>query len=491
MRDTAAVAPVLLICAVLLFKTNKLLNILSIALLTLLIFYGASILKKIFIGHPLFALDLRFLNLELWILAVNDWRVLSAVAVTIAIIGILTFLYFKLPFLPRSRRRLAVFATLVIVAAAMGVATTGKTRSIFGVSGSLPSVKVFMATIWLFGDFDLYPDPIPNELASIAPGGPKQAKAAEKTLPHIVFILQESTISPAQLVSAGDYRSKNLFVDHQSSKTGKLRVNVFGGNTWLSEFALVMQFRPEQFGARRRYVFFITPGHVRRSLFHVLKDKGYESAVVVPIPRSFVNTGAFYESLGVDRFEDPAAAGIGTGWDWHLPDRTFLRYAVKQLGRPKPQVLFVHTINQHGPHKIDDPMGDYLARYGESDRAYGEFVKQAKKLTTRPIVFVTFGDHQPTMMSGLSSPPPRYETSYQVECTEMSVCDFSSLPEQIDLTLLATYVFQMLGFEKDNLMIAQTELAAHCPGDISACNPSILARYNWHVSQMVFKGGSD
>jgi len=48
-------------------------------------------------------------------------------------------------------------------------------------------------------------------------------------------------------------------------------------------------------------------------------------------------------------------------------------------------------------------------------------------------------------MSGIAAAPPWHETSYQIECDPAELCDYAMLPDQVDLTLLATYLFDAVG----------------------------------------------
>lgn len=473
-------------CIFLMPKIRSLRTSLAVSSTVLLLFYALSAAKKHFLGVPLLGYDARFIGLELTVLSLNDWRVLFASIIAAGALAACALIYIRLPFQPWNRVRFLALGLLATSGALGSLMISGGPKP-HELDIASPSVYTF-AGMGLLSSFNLAPEPVPNEVVITEPVSLSMSVTSDRVLPHIVFVLEESTISPAQVPAFQHSRNENLFVNTDMSRSGKLQVSTFGGGTWLTEFALAVQFHPRQLGLLRDHVTFALEGRIDRSIYTLLSDLGYENAVLYPAQGIFVNSDRFYASIGIDRFYDPASAGFGDGRDWTLPDRTFFDFALTQLERQQPQALLVFTIAQHGPHDGDDPAADYLQRFADSDRAYGEFVSSAQDVTERPIVFIAFGDHQPTMMADLESAPHRYETSFQVQCTDLSVCDLSSVPDAIDVTLLASMLFNVLGFERDSLMKIQDELFAECRENVAACSEDVHARYNWHVTQQVLRG---
>jgi hypothetical protein len=480
-NDEAFVFVVGAVFAIALPKTAKIVHALAIGFLGLLFFYFLSGVKKTITGQPLFVFDLYYLRENVLILAINDWRVFVGLALVSCAVLAVAIVYFRAPLQRWTRSRLAslVITLLVCLIASAFVANAGK-RS------WRPTFAIFLESA-LAGGYNFIPPAKATELPGDLKAKPSGTGGEPNPLPHMVFVLQESTISPAQLTLAKPYKPERLFVNSRQSKTGTLSVSTFGGGTWLSLFSFVAQIHPDQLGRNGRYVTFQLTGRLKRTLFSVLKHKGYATSVIYSVPGTFINAEQFLLSNGLDRFDDPASLGISSGLDWRIPDHAFLDAALERLKSDRPQAIVVLTIDQHGPHDMLDPLTDYLARFAASDKAHGEFVDAAFEGTSRPIVIVTFGDHQPGFMSGIAAAPPWHETSYQIECHPAELCDYAMVPDQVDLTLLATYLFDAVGLQKDELMRIQKYLYADCVANTQRCGKEAKAGFNWYLSQSTLR----
>jgi hypothetical protein len=461
LNDEAFIFVVGAIFAIVLPKTAKIGHALAVGFVVLLLFYFLSWTKRRLIGQPLFLFDLHYLQDNVLILAINDWRVLT-------------------------RSRLASLGVTLSLCLIAGAFIANTDVDFWRIDKGRPSFAIFLESARVTG-FNF----VPPAKAMEFPGDPKEKPSGTggepNPLPHMVFVLQESTISPAQLKLAKPYKPERLFVNSRQSKTGTLTVSTFGGGTWLSVFSFVAQFHPDQLGQNGYYVTFQLPGRLKRTLFSVLKHNGYATSVIYSVPGHFINAEQFLLSNGLDRFDDPASIGIGSGKDFSVPDHAFLDAALERLKSDRPQAILVLTIAQHGPHDTLDPLADYLARFAASDKAHGEFVDAAFEGTPRPIVIVTFGDHQPEFMSGIAIAPPKYETSYQIECHPTELCDYAKVPDQVDLTLLATYLFDAVGLQNDELMLVQKNLYADCAANTQRCDKEAIAGFNWYLSQSTLR----
>jgi hypothetical protein len=467
-------------------KTARIRNALAVGFTSLLIFYLLSKIKLEFVGQPMFLFDLHYLKDNLFILAANDWMFLFGLVIFSLIFITVFFIYIIKPSQRWTQKRIASLLIILLLCLSTGVFIARKNVDLWRIDRGLPSFAVFLDSARVTG-YRFVPPAKAHVVANKSEPKPADIEPKSNPLPHLVFVLQESTISPSQLTLSKPYKPKRLFVNSSHSKAGLLTVNTFGGGTWLSVFSFLNQFRPDQLGQNKLYVTFQLTGRLNRTLFSVLKSKGYATSVIYSVPGSFINAERFLLSNGLDRFDDPASAGIGTGWDWRTPDSAFLEVALERLKSDRPQAILVLTIAQHEPHDSTNPIADYVSRFAASDKAHGDFVDGAFDASRRPIVIVTFGDHQPKFMSGIEAAPPRYETSYQVECHPAVTCDFSKVPSHVDLTLLATHVFEAAGLQIDELMQVQKELYANCVADILQCHKDAMAAFNWYLSQKVLR----
>jgi hypothetical protein len=302
--------------------------------------------------------------------------------------------------------------------------------------------------------------------------------APDAGLPDLFFVLQESTFSP-KLLRPG-YEPQALF-SKAADLGGPLRVHTFAGGTWRTEFSIAVQMRPQEFGSDGLYVFQQLPGRIKRSIFTELKKLGYRVVVFYPVPRSFINAEAFYSSIGVDEFYDPITLGLSNGWDWKSPDSKLYNAMLKKLDEKKsgPVVAMMLTINQHGPHEVKEPFTDYLARFQDSDKAYGDFL-QALAARGKRAGVVTYGDHQPEFTSRfLPDDISRFKTDYDVRCINFT-CAGAAGPQikPVDVTLLAPLALERFGFTLDSFSLRQRELLKGCEDDVERCDEAARLELN-------------
>jgi hypothetical protein len=452
------------------------LSLIALAALPSLFLVLGSVLKLHYTGLPLSVLDRYLVRDNLLVLAFNDYRV-AAILVAIAIAAAI---YFTVLFWGRGPFSLfeRAVASVFICGSVMAVASLHTSSLDFlmeQVHGN-PSFKTFMRSILIPGaqlrlasGDDVSPVAVSHSLG--APAGGR---------PDLFFILQESAFDPQRLDP--EFESRALFSKEQRI-AGPLHVHSIGGGTWLAEFSLVTQMRPQEFGDGGWYVFHQMPGRIKKSLFTQLKELGYRSIVIYPVPGFFLNARQFYKSIGVDEFLDVADLGVGKGWDWRIPDADFytaLRARLQAMPQDQPVAVLLLTINQHGPHSRTDPVGDYLARYAQSDAAYEDFLGY---LTARGRMagVVAFGDHLPEFATQVFDDDDRRElTNYEIRCIHFSCEDVAGYvpDQQIDVTLLAPLALEHFGFEMDGLSRYKKSLFAHCASDVSRCAEELRLRFN-------------
>jgi phosphoglycerol transferase MdoB-like AlkP superfamily enzyme len=230
-------------------------------------------------------------------------------------------------------------------------------------------------------------------------------------------------------------------------------------------------------------VFHQLPGRIKRSLFTQLKELGYRTIVVYPVPGFFLNARQFYKSIGVDEFEDPVSLGVGQGWDWKIPDSKFYDAALKKADETpeQPVAVFLLTINQHGPHDTDRPFADYLSRFEASDRAYADFLDKLKARKHRAGV-VAFGDHQPEFTKFLfQEEAPRQLTHYEIRCVNFACVGEPKKrvrDDQLDITRLAPTALEHFGFDMDDLSFYGKYLFEECAADVTRCAENLRLKFN-------------
>ncbi len=448
--------------------------LIALSLLPATLLVIASAIKFSLVGVPLVTYDHYFLRKNIVILAYNDWRL----ALSLVIGAVITVLYVKTLVFGRgafSRFERGGLTALVLISAASLMNLHGQAyAAVWESAANIPTLETFVKSsqvprpqLRLEANGETAEEEL-TDAKLLAPSG---------GLPDIFLVLEESTFPPSLLQS--HYKSEALFAKG-APQSGPLRVHTFAGGTWRTEFSVAIQMKPQEFGSDGLYVFHQLEGRIKRSLFTELKALGYRTMIFYPVPGSFINASAFYATIGIDEFYEPRTLGIGTGWDWKFPDSQLYDAMLKKVeGSKQPVVALLVTINQHGPHNIEDPMADYVARFADSDKAYKSFLESLARRDRRAGV-IAFGDHQPEFTARfLDGVQPRFFTAYEIRCINFG-CSGSTTPEikALDATLLAPSALQRFGFELDGLSLMQQHIFATCEANVDACEPATQMKYN-------------
>ena len=455
------------------------LALLALSTIPALALIASSVVKFAITGIPLVTYDHYFLRDNVLMLAYNDWRIATAL-----IVGTLaTVFYIKHLFDGRgsfSRTERWTLATVTIACVVITLSMQGWSDDIWNWEEDLgaPTVRAFVRSSQI-PEAKLARLPT-TELAPSTPDSPVIAPdfaAPSGPLPDIFMVLQESTFPPAMLRPG--YAPRILFAK-DAPDTGPLHVHTFAGGTWRSEFSVITQMRPQEFGNGGLYVFHQLEGRIKRSLFTELKKLGYRTMAFYPSPGSFLNGENFYRSIGVDEFYDAKDLGLSSGWNWKTSDAALYNAMLKTIGDSKaPVVAMLLTINQHGPHDRKDPMTDYVARFAQSDEAYGGFLDALAQRGRKAGVF-TFGDHQPEFMTRFFEDHTKwYHTAYDIRCINFTC---APTPEPagapLDIVMLPTVALQKFGFTLDNFSIYQHAIFKTCIDDIMRCDDTARLTLN-------------
>ena len=457
-------------------RGKKPLNLVALASLPSLFLIFLSYVKVQLTGLPLSILDRFLLDSNIFVLAYNDYRV--AVAIVVIAAGILYYLWALMTGRGRFTRFEKVGAGILSAFAGWFIFSVSTSNLDFLLTdeNNTPTVRTFVKSMIVpSAHLTLSTDDESDlRMTHLSLGAPKGGK------PDLFFVLEESTFDPR--IVEPEYETKTLY-SRNVPLSGPLRVHTFGGGTWLSEFSLVTQMRPQEFGDGGWYVFHQLPGRIKRSLFTQLKELGYRTVVLYPVPGFFLNARQFYKSIGVDEFHDPSALGISQGWDWKIPDSKFFDAALQKADETpsQPVAVFLLTINQHGPHDAERPFADYLSRFEQSDLAYKDFLDHLKARGHRAGV-VVFGDHQPEFTKGIfPEEAPRQLTHYEIRCVNfpcVGVPKKRQGDDQLDITLLAPTALEHFGFQMDDLSFYGKYLFGQCAADVTRCAEELRLKFN-------------
>jgi len=322
----------------------------------------------------------------------------------------------------------------------------------------------------------------------------------------IVVFLQESQFNPAALdgCPASLCGLEDTGAGYRRMAHGPLQVPVFGGGTWLSEFAFHTGVPHDTFGPAGEFAPFSVSPHVQRSFVRSLKAAGYRTVALYPTRGGMMNGRLAYAGYGFDEFLDASQLGLPEAWG--TPDALVHEAARRVLAserqRDQPVFLFALTIFNHAEHGVEmervparlraevsaafasadeaRSVADYLWRSREFEREM-RLTREAVLGTPRPAVLAWFGDHQPPFANAVSlrarmrslptpsgSVPARYQTWYEVSSNRPAPVA-AEAPQALDLVFLPGLLAQAAGASVDDWLAANIAARTRCAGLLAAC----------------------
>ena len=339
-----------------------------------------------------------------------------------------------------------------------------------------------------------------RHLASIdEPGaytGATRCSGAENG-PDIVVALMESAVPPAlypDLRHAAEL--DRAFLGDDGRERG-LRVETFGGGTWITTTGLFAGLPTTEFGWMRPYLPYYLEGRIHHSVPRALERCGYDTAVVSPLAYRFVDEGPFLTSIGFDAFYDWKEIGAATKQerDRVYFDAVLARLRAHRAATDRPLMIFVMTMATHSPFDRrfapeevlpDEPWGndpqtdEYLRRLMLQRRDLDDFAAAlAREPGRNGTILADFGDHQPvvTRERARAADPKALENLASVafrtywRITGIGRPLARALPEVdvLDVPYLGVTILEAAGLPLDDV---HTELAAlrdACAGRFADC----------------------
>jgi phosphoglycerol transferase MdoB-like AlkP superfamily enzyme len=254
------------------------------------------------------------------------------------------------------------------------------------------------------------------EAAGSAPGNhfavPDQCVTTTKP-PHIILIHQESVVPPAHFpMLQYDHSLDPLFASHDG-KEHRLRVETYGGASWLTEFSVLTGLSTHSFGGMSQFVQPLMAGKLRDTLPETVSRCGYRNVVFYPLMRNFVSNAKFYASIGLKEVFDAEDQGAKTD---NERDHFYFGNALDEMTRHlrksrQPLFTMIFTMATHSPYDFtympdvdvpgggpgtDPEMNEYLRRLAMARIDYDDLRREiARKFPGERFLIVQYGDHQP------------------------------------------------------------------------------------------------
>jgi phosphoglycerol transferase MdoB-like AlkP superfamily enzyme len=318
--------------------------------------------------------------------------------------------------------------------------------------------------------------------------------------PHIVLIHQESVVQPALFPKLRYDHAVDPFFHSYDGRTHRLRVETYGGASWLTEFSILAGVSTHAFGGMRQFVQTFTQNKLKDTLPQVLERCNYRNVVFYPMLRNFVSNDRFYTSIGLKEIFDMRSQGAKTVQE---RDRFYYANAMAEMEQHfkasgKPLFMYIQTMAAHWPYDfkyepdVDVPgggpgtnpeMDEYLRRLAMAKIDFDFLMSDLQRRFPRErFLIVHYGDHHPmatrTLLGfdadteaedvTLSPESIGFVTYYAVRGINYRV---PALPqfETLDVPYLGTVILDAAGLPLSDSHRERKRLMLLCKGQYQAC----------------------
>jgi phosphoglycerol transferase MdoB-like AlkP superfamily enzyme len=231
--------------------------------------------------------------------------------------------------------------------------------------------------------------------------------------PHIIMIHQESVVQPSLFPTLRYDHDVDPFFHSADGTLHPLRVETYGGASWLTEFSLLAGVSTHAFGGMRQFVQTFTQNRLKDTLPQALARCGYRNVVFYPMLKNFVSNDRFYNSIGLREIYDLQVQGAKSARE---RDRFYYGNAMAEMARHfartgKPLFTYIQTMSAHWPYDYtylpemnvpgggpgtDPEMHEYLRRVSMAKIDYDYLLSELRSRFPRErFLIVHYGDHHP------------------------------------------------------------------------------------------------
>ncbi len=464
---------------------------------------GIAAAKMRIIGMVLHAYDIVF-YLGSWSTVTYMWYaapgyVLAFAGALVALVGFGALAWRAEPIRLSRKPTAAVAALALVVAAYTGLTKPDRRHTQFYwnalyVSSFYGSWAETVETLWRGSVV---------EAANAANGPPfvldDRCTPAQKP-PHIVLIHQESVVQPGLFPTLDYDRSLDKLFQSGDGRIHKMRVETYGGASWLTEFSILTGLSTHSFGGMRPFVQSLLAGKVRDTLTETLARCGYRNVLFYPMLRNFVSNSRFYDAVGLKEIFDMKSQKTKSEQE---RDRVYYANAIDEMERhvkasEKPLFTFIQTMSVHWPYDwtfepdvkvpgggpgTDPEMSEYLRRIAMAKMDYDYLIAELKRrFPNEPVLVIHYGDHHPTATQKLLGHDPEAQvedltldpkskafiTYYAVEGINYAL---KALPghDVVDVPYLGAILLQQAGLPLSAPNRERLRLMQACDGHYHTC----------------------
>jgi len=248
-------------------------------------------------------------------------------------------------------------------------------------------------------------------------------------------------------------------------------VHVYGGGTYLSEFAFLTGIPHNSYNGFAEIV------HSDRSnaldsfaLPALVKKCGYKTLALFPETSTKIwRADAMHASIKTDELFFFQKQSLGSEWSKRSDEVIFnrLKQIIAQEQEGKPLLVYALTISQHGPY---DSIEDYMRRLALSAKAFNDFGNSLGK----DWVYGWFGDHQPHLGDYLTHErtADRHVTFSAFFTNDNNMVPFKGFDKNkpIDISFMSYLLTKNLGFKMQQLDPFYASAMNECQENFHSCS---------------------
>jgi hypothetical protein len=337
---------------------------------------------------------------------------------------------------------------------------------------------------------------------------PASCQPASKP-PHIILIHEESVVQPSQFPALHYDKSLDPFFLSHDGKLHKLRVETYGGASWLTEFSVLTGISARSSGGLSNFVQSVMAGKVRDTLPQALARCGYRNIAVYPMLRIFLSIDRFFTGAGIHEIldaKDQRAEGPNER------DRFYFASALAAFERhlktsQQPMFAFIETMAAHGSYDYTympeekvpgggpgtpPRMHEYLRRLALGRIDYDAMRAELdRRFPGERFLIVHYGDHQPAVTRPLlgftestsfeevmrSGNDAAFITYYVVDGVRYAP-PLLPAAEILDVPYLGTVILEAAGLPLSDVYRERKRLIAICEGRYHGCPGGEIANFH-------------
>lgn len=337
--------------------------------------------------------------------------------------------------------------------------------------------------------------------------------------PDIMVVQHESVFDP-RIFDLPIGKEIERFFSPPDALGGTLKVEIYGGGSWQTEFSLLTGLSSRSFGPDSYFLFKKGAGRFRHSLPNYLSGLGYRTTLIAACRRNFMDYEMFYQSIGVQErvfIEDFLPPFDIAEFEKTSSDAMFMEAASRTIKNriaddSAPRLTIILTNFNHGPHTVrqvpqscfeaerkfatncinESQYAEYYSRLAETAASWNSFRSDfSTDFPDREAIAIRYGDHQPVMTRrieaamGLSESSSRHlKTFYAIEGinTEPSAIPVSK-DDDLDIAFLGTMTLQAAGIPLDSIYSQRLNILPECMSDYFASSSETKLKFHRWLAQ--------